>query len=440
MPSAAIAPAQWTLPFWLGGVPTAFASLVVGVAGLGLAWAWTGDARSRNDAVRLALRSDKAPPPTIDPDTIPRPVWWRTTSGQLSAWAVAVERSSDGEARLAEVRSLVEDARHASPLSATSRYLVELPPEADQAENRPPDPIAIGRTRDVVTLAWTGRDLRRAGKIDAALKAFRTALELAGRSEGEEPAFDEARQPKRYTLAHENLLEWVAREMVASGDWTTDQWAAVLPDFAVAPLAAARVVQGRDQAEADRLLNRAIVAVDTPVAPGFDEAEHRAAGAEALAARSRWTDAADQYRRAIDVAVSDATRRGWWVNLAEVVGRSGDEPARAEALERAIVPGNDPDEITRRAMKARDRAGLGRTALASLKHLLSPDPIHPPEAYRDGDRPDLESPDAYAPVGPDGRDRPGSSLAAAPRPDAGRRGRSRRATDPGHRGGRGSWD
>ncbi|WP_435022154.1 hypothetical protein TA3x_002763 [Tundrisphaera sp. TA3] len=360
MPTAVREPDQWTMPFWLGGLPTALAALCAGGLGLILAWAWTNDALAMNEAVRLALRPEKSAPPAVDPALIPRLPWWQTTPGQLAAWAVALERSADGDDRELEVRALVDEARRASPLSATSRFVIDLP--ADPSPDAAPAPVAVGRTRDIVSMAWTGRDLRRAGKAEDALRAYRAAFDLAGRGEGDRPAFDEARQPRRFVLEHEGLLEWVARDMAAAGPWTQEQWAGVLPPFALAPLVAARAMLDRDRDQADRLLELAVAGVEQAAGPGFPEAEHRAAGAEALAARSRWTDAIEQYRRAIEVARDDAARRMWWVNLAEIAGRTGDEAARSEALEQAMGPSENPDEIGRRAQKVRDLAGLSRQA------------------------------------------------------------------------------
>ena len=113
------------------------------------------------------------------------------------------------------------------------------------------------------------------------------------------------------------------------------------------------------RADADRLADLAIRQSEEPTPAGYDPAEDRAAGAEALAYRGRWPDAATQYRLAIDLAEDDATRRMWWLNLAEVALRANDDAGRERAIEAAKSP-TTVDEITRRALQyQQSQTGLG---------------------------------------------------------------------------------
>ena len=361
-PTAALAPCCWTLPVWLALVPVAAVVLALGGVGIALTREWVMDANAAEVAIRLALRPDGATAPPIDPASLPRSEWWRSTAPHLAAWAVALERSGGDEDRSGEIRALVEAARHASPLSASTRFVLE--PTAPSEPGAPPDLSYLGRSRDVVSLVWTGRRLRKEGKTEASSRAYRSALEIAvraGRDDLDPPAFDEDPQVRRYALPRESLLGWVVRDM-AQAKWTHEQWVEALPPSAAASMAAARVLARKhDRAQADRLADLAIRQGEAGPPVGFDPGEHRAGVAEALAYRSRWTDAAEQYRLAIDLAEDDATRRRWWLNLAEVAQRTGDDTLRTRALEAAKAPDSGSgDEITKRAV--RYQQGLSASA------------------------------------------------------------------------------
>ncbi len=215
--------------------------------------------------------------------------------------------------------------------------------------------------------------------------------------------------------------------MAEDGEWTPEQWAEALPPSATASLVASRVLaRMRKRPEADRLADLAIRQAEAPTPPGYDPAEHRAAGAEALAYRGRWTDAAEQYRLAIDQAEDDATRRMWWLNLAEVAQRLGDDSSRARAIEAAKAP-DSADEITRRALQYQQSLpGPGLVGPPTLSPRPSTDsaPIRasPPnrsEEPSDGDRRDLRRserprPPASRPAAGPVR-RPGTTRTRAPR-------------------------
>ena len=351
-PTDVLGPAQWTFPLWLGWSPAVLLTVALGSGGLFLAYDWAVEANGANVAIRSALRDEGSPAAAIDPASIPRGGWWSSNATHLAAWAMALQRSGDGGDHSEEVRSLEDSARHASRLSSRSRFVLEWPESADP--ERSPGFSNVGRTRDVVTLVWTARRLRKAGKADPAIRAYRSAMELASKAglEGlDPPDFHEDPQVRRYALPREALLEVVAGAMAEDGEWSREQWAEALPPSSACSLVASRVLARKQKrADADRLADLAIVQAEAPAPPGFDPAESRAAGAEALASRGRWTDAAEQYRLAIDQADDDPTRRMWWLNLAEVAQRVGDDQARDRAIEAAKVP-DSADEITRRALQ-----------------------------------------------------------------------------------------
>ena len=351
-PTESLAPARWTLPLWVGWLPTTAFVLLAGGASLGLAADWAQEANAANLAIRAATRAEGTAGPRLDPANIPRGGWWRSTAPHLSAWALAMVRGTDGEDHSEDLRMLMDDARHASHLASNTRFVVEPPASADLGADA--GFAHLGRPREVLTLAWTGRRLKRAGKVEASLKAYRASIEMASRVEPgnlEAPAFvdDTKTQARRYLFLHEGLIRLVVRDMAEAGDWSIEQWTATLPDFAVAPLAAAIEIRAKDRVGSDQLLDLAIARGDGPQTQGTDAVEHLAATAEAMAIRGRWTDSADRYRRAIEAEDDDASRRMWWLNLADVARRSNDDKLRARAIEAAKAP-ESGDEITRRAV------------------------------------------------------------------------------------------
>ncbi len=351
-PTEVIAPRSWSIPGWLGVLPVLALTTVLGVAGIGLACEWAVGANEANLAIRSAVRAEGSPGPTLDPASIPRGGWWTTSAPHLSAWAMALVRSGDGEDHAEEIRSLLESAKHASQLGSRSRFVVEMPASAEPGASA--DLANLGRSRDVVTLVWAGQRLKKAGKLEQALRAYRSAMEMASKTrlnDLDPPTFYEDPQVRRYALPREGLIGLVVKAMADDGSWGREQWEEAMPPTSTASVVASRAFALRqDRAEADRLADRAILQADSPTPPGFDEAEDRAARAEALAARGRWTDAAEQYRLAIDQAEDDATRRRWWLNLAEVAQRNNDDVGRARAIEAAKSP-TTVDEVTRRALK-----------------------------------------------------------------------------------------
>ncbi len=111
------------------------------------------------------------------------------------------------------------------------------------------------------------------------------------------------------------------------------------------------MLRDRSPAEADSVLD-ALIAHARPSAPGSAASAEPlalAAGAEALALKGQWDEAARMYRLSIDHMTDPMIRRSWWMNLAELYLRLNDESRRQEALESA--KGADAnDDINRRAV------------------------------------------------------------------------------------------
>ncbi len=212
-PTDALAPAQWTMPLWIGWFPTVLLALVLGTGGVALAYAWAVESNAANFAMGLALREEKANAGPIDVAAIPRGGWWISNASHLTAWAMAQARSNDGQDHSEEIRSLLESARGTSQLAARARFLLEPAEIADGAV--PSDLSHLGRPRDVVTLVWTARRLRKAAKPEASLRVFRSAMEIASKAvwDGSDlPGFNEDPQVRRYALPREELLTLVVRE------------------------------------------------------------------------------------------------------------------------------------------------------------------------------------------------------------------------------------
>ena len=351
-PTEALAPPCWSMPLWLGWFPTVVATTLLGLGGIALGCGWAVEASNAGVAIRLATRPEGATASPIDPTLIPRGGWWTSTATHQAAWALALARAGDGEDHSEDVRALLDSARATSRLAARSRFLVEPPDPAEPGSAA--DLSHLGRSRDVVTLVGTARRLRKEGKVGPAIRAYRSAMEIASKARPEDldpPGFLDDPQVRRYALPREALVGFAARAMARDGEWTAEQWAEALPPSAAASWVASRVFAGLNRrADADRLADRAILQADSPTPPGHDPAEALAAVAEALAYRKRWTDAAERYSRAIDLAERDTTRRMWWLNLAELAQRTNDDALRVRAIEAAKSP-STVDEVTRRAVK-----------------------------------------------------------------------------------------
>ncbi|MCA1685626.1 MAG: hypothetical protein LC745_06495, partial [Planctomycetia bacterium] len=258
-----------------------------------------------------------------------------------------------------QARELLVRASRVSPLLATARYAFAHPAPGETTP--PPLARALGQSRDVVTLTWSGRQLLAAGKKGPALSAYRAALEMAahvdhGRTTA--PTYLDDSQVRRYALPSEDLLGPVIRDMAEQTAWSYKDWAVAIPRRTVAPLVAARVLRERLSPDADAALDAALDDADRPpVGEGLAVAVRTAAQAEALAMKNRWAEADDRYRLAIDRMPVDAVRRSWWFNVAEVAQRLNEDPKRQKALDAA--KSTDPkDEITQRAIDLQKASGF----------------------------------------------------------------------------------
>ena len=145
--------------------------------------------------------------------------------------------------------------------------------------------------------------------------------------------------------------------MMTSGAWGFGEWSPALPPRAVVRLTAARLLREKGDPDGERAL-ASVLADDVEVpAPAPAAAEFHAAQAEALALAGRKAEAADRYRRAIELADDDATRRRNRLALAEILASMGEVRERAETLEAA--KGTDPsDPVSRKVLEAQQFAGL----------------------------------------------------------------------------------
>jgi tetratricopeptide (TPR) repeat protein len=347
LPTTCREPAHWTVPLWLGWFPALALSLVVGVVGIALAWAWSIESEHAGVVANRLVRGGTKLAPLPEWVTPPEPRWWKTTPAHLALWAIERDRTATDPAAVEEVRELLSAAAQASPLQPLARYALARPGQGQE----PGSSLAL--SRDVVTLAWTGHQLLAAGKKDAALKAYRAALEMASTADLTRlaaPAFIDDSQVRRYALPAEDLIGPIVRDMAESRDWTYEEWSEALPASAVASLAAARVLRERSSPAAAAPLDSILGNVDSPPLEGSSVAVHVAAQAEALALKGKWDEADRRYRQAIDRIPDGAIRRSWWINVAEIALRLNDESNRQKALEAA--KGGDPnEEITRRAVE-----------------------------------------------------------------------------------------
>ena len=112
----------------------------------------------------------------------------------------------------------------------------------------------VGLSRDIASLTLAGRALKRSGKDERALLAYRRAIELAVEADPtrlEPPAFDEDPLIRRFQLPHEEIVGGVIRDMVGSGDWGFARWSSALPpNLPSSGLAAGRVLREKGSPDA----------------------------------------------------------------------------------------------------------------------------------------------------------------------------------------------
>jgi tetratricopeptide (TPR) repeat protein len=282
---------------------------------------------------------------------LPQVSWWSTTPLQLTNWSLYLERSPEEEEQTERPEELLEAAVRIAPLHPAAR--LDRVKHAAGA-NRPGQLAqSLGLSHDAESLAWSARTLRLAGKTESALRVYRQALQIACRvdhSTVAELGFSDDPSVRRYLLPGESSALTIIREMVKNSGWTFQDWSPALPADTIAILAAGRVLREQGQAEAQTLLDHIVDAKQAENTMAGDRAIRLAMKAEACALLSRWKEAQQSYRQAIDEVDDLTTRRSWWFNLANVALQLDDQRQRSMALQAAIdVPISD--EISRRALE-----------------------------------------------------------------------------------------
>ncbi len=161
------------------------------------------------------------------------------------------------------------------------------------------------------------------------------------------PRYSDDPAVPRYLLPGEDGVRDIVRELASSKEWSFSEWREVLPKNAIIELAAARLLREQSRGEAASLLD-AVADLPSSVVDAKEDPLLLAARAEASALRSRWTEADQLYRQAIESIDDDTIKRSWWFNLADIAYRRDDERQRQAALRAAIAVAAS-DDITRRA-------------------------------------------------------------------------------------------
>jgi tetratricopeptide (TPR) repeat protein len=372
LPTVSREPSSWSLPLWLAWPPALAVCLSVGGVVLALTLLWSQDDQTAglvaNHLARPKTKRKPLPETVIPPE---HPSWWKTTPGNLNRWALELAQGPREPGLAEEVHGLLNAAVAIAPADPVARLALAAPAPGEERAARIDRSLSL--SRDVVSLAWSGRQLLAAGKKEAALKAYREALAMASRAELSRlasPEFLDDPHTRRYALPYEELLGALVRDLAERPDWPFAEWSAALPRFGVAPLVAARLLRERGSLDADAALEAVLADAEAPMPEDLSVAVHLAAQGEALALRSRWSEAEQRYQQAIDLMPDDRIRRSWSFNLADLEQRLGDEPKRLKALEAARGV-DSRDEVAQRAQETLREASLrsltsgSRTADAS---------------------------------------------------------------------------
>jgi hypothetical protein len=351
LPTMAREPGHWDLPVWLAGPPLAIFVLAVGLAGCVLSCLWAGDTYNASVVTDRLMSADRSALSRPLPESVgpPEGNWMSSTAGHLARWAIFLTRYDAGvRPQPEEITALLERALEASPLNREARLAVaqlEPPPYTGAVSLR-----SLGLSRDAVSLGFSARRLRAAGKKQAALAMYGHALEVAipaATLRTGVPRFSDDPGAPRYLLPGEERVREIVRELLAGGEWPFNEWSAIIPRSAIASLAAARLLRERGGAEAATLLDAMLQEPQTSAATGRADALTLAARAEACALVSRWREAGELYRQAIESVDDETVKRSWWFNLADIAFRLDDERQRQAALRAAVAVS---DDITRRAV------------------------------------------------------------------------------------------
>jgi tetratricopeptide (TPR) repeat protein len=242
----------------------------------------------------------------------------------------------------------VTRALEISPLNPTARLAMsqlEAPGRDGSGRIR-----GLGLSRDSVSLAWSARRLLESGKKEAALRLYYRALSAAvegGLSRSATPRFADDPMVRRYFLPAEDGVRDIVADLAKGQGLEFREWSRALPRNPTVRLATARLLHELGRHEAQSLLDELIGDGPGTAAEAGDDARLLAARAEALCLRSRWREAAEFYRAAIERVDNDLIRRSWWFNLANVAQWLDDEGQRQAAF-RAVLAAHRSDDIARR--------------------------------------------------------------------------------------------
>jgi hypothetical protein len=363
-------PGHWTFPGWLALPPVGAFMLGVGLLACLLSCWWAADSSTAGVLTQRLLGSDgsgrrRPLPPEITP---PGGRWIKTTAEHLAQWAIYTAGAENHDPfPPSEAPAFVTHALEISPLNPTARMaLAQLEGPGRDGSGRI---RGLGLSRDSVSLAWSARRLMDAGRKEAALRLYHRALSAAvegGLSRSSTPRFADDPMVRRYFLPAEDAVRDIVAELASREGLEFREWSRALPRHPTVVLATARLLHEQGRREADSLLDELVGGEWGRSDAGWDDPRLMAARAEALGLRSRWKEAAYQYRLAIERVDNDLIRRSWWFNLADIAERLDDESQRQAAF-RAVLAAQSSDEIARRVSqiqrsgdaKARAREGYG---------------------------------------------------------------------------------
>jgi tetratricopeptide (TPR) repeat protein len=372
VPTVPLEPGQWALPGWLAVPPAGIAALGIGVVACVLSWWWAIDASNASVVTHRLMAVDGAGRRRRLPDELRPPggKWIKTTAQHLAHWAVHQSGAEPDEAAPAtDAAEPLTRALEISPLNPTARLAMsQLEGSGRDGKGRI---RGLGLSRDSVSLAWSARRLMDSGKKDASLRLYRRALSAAaegGLSRSVTPRFaeDEAARRVYYLLPSEDAVRDIVDELATRDGLEFREWSKALPHHPIVLLATARILRERGMPEADALLDRILGDEWDAAGQGTGNPRLLAARGEAFMLRSRWPEAAEHYRLAIERVDNDLIRRSWWFNLADIAQRLDDEGLR-QAAWRAALAVNISDDISRRVgllqkagdAKPRPRPGYG---------------------------------------------------------------------------------
>ena len=351
VPTISQAPGQWTLPGLLVLPPVGIVTLMMGLLTCLLSWCWINDASTaavltqRLFAAEGAGRRKPLPAGIVPPGGR----WIKTNAQHLANWAVYTASVDNDPTRPPhEVSSLSSRALEISPLNPTARLAqAQL---AGPGGDGPGWTRVLGLSRDSVSLAWSARRLMVAGKKEAALRLYHRAISAVvdgGPSRSAAPRFADDPMVRRYLLPGEDSARDIVAELASNKDLEFREWSRALPHNPTVLLATARLLREQERTEADSLLDELLGDNWGDAGAVHGDPRLMAARAEALGLRSRWKDAAELYRQAIERVDNDLVRRSWWFNLADIAQRLNDEGQRQSAF-RAVLASDGSDDIARR--------------------------------------------------------------------------------------------